>query len=140
MKITTIGVLMLIIGLVFTQHSALAQGIGDADPLICAPIKAVLCEAGASCLEGDERTLNIPSFVRISLADKTLWGTRPNGESLQTVIVSSTRDEGVLLLQGVENGRAWSMAITEATGRMVLTASGDDVAFVVFGACTGLNG
>jgi hypothetical protein len=30
----------------------------------------------------------------------------------------------------------WSLAIAEDTGKMVLTASGDDVGFVVFGACT----
>ena len=138
MKKATIGVLT--VGLALTQYPALAQGIDGADPLICAAINTIQCEAGASCLEGDAQALNVPSFVRVSLADKTIRGTRPNGESLDTVIGSSTRDEGELLLQGVENGRGWSMAITEATGRMVLTASGDEVAFVVFGACTGVNG
>ena len=59
---------------------------------------------------------------------------------MDTVIGSSTRNEGELLLQGVENGRGWSMAITEATGRMVISVAGDEIAFVVFGACTGLNG
>ncbi len=138
MKKATIGILTL--GLALIQHPALAQGIDGAEPLICAAINTTQCEAGAACLEGDAEALNIPSFVRISLADKRIRGTRPNGESLDTVIGSSTRDQGELLLQGVENGRGWSMAITEATGRMVLSASGDEIAFVVFGACTGLNG
>ncbi len=56
------------------------------------------------------------------------------------MIGNSTRDVGEQLLQGVESGRAWSMAITEATGRMVISVAGDEIAFVVFGACTGLNG
>lgn len=131
---------ILTLGLVLTTHSALAQSADGVDPLICAVIDTLQCEAGAACLEGDAQALNVPSFVRLSLADKTIRGTRPNGESLNTVIGNITRDEGVLLLQGVENGRGWSMAITEATGRMVLTASGDNNAFIVFGACIGVNG
>ncbi len=74
------------------------------------------------------------------LADKTIRATRPNGEPLDTVIGSTERNAGELILHGVEAGRGWSMAITEATGRMVLTASEDEVAFVVFGVCNGLNG
>jgi len=44
-------------------------------------------------------------------------------------------------LQGAEDGYdkmrdglGWTMAISEATGQVVLTASGEQVAFVVFGA------
>jgi hypothetical protein len=29
----------------------------------------------------------------------------------------------------------WTIAIAEDTGKVVMTASGDQVAFVVFGAC-----
>ena len=35
----------------------------------------------------------------------------------------------------VRDGAGWSMAISEETGKMVLTESGDQVGFVVFGAC-----
>ena len=38
------------------------------------------------------------------------------------------------MLQGIEI-RGWSMVITEKTGKLTLTASGDDEAFVLFGAC-----
>ena len=43
---------------------------------------------------------------------------------------------GRLILQGTQNGKGWSMVITEATGNMTVTASNDKVGFVVFGACT----
>jgi len=33
----------------------------------------------------------------------------------------------------MRDGLGWTMAISEATGQVVLTASGDQVAFVVFG-------
>ena len=52
------------------------------------------------------------------------------------------RIDGKLILQGAEDGIrevrdgvGWSMAISEETGKMVLTGSGDQVTFVVFGAC-----
>ncbi len=137
MKKVTIGALAL--GLALAHHSALAQSVDGADPLVCAAIETEICEAGMACTEGDAQAMNVPSFLHISLANNSIQGTRPNGESLNTVIASTTRDAGELLLQGVENGRGWSMAITEATGRMVLSAAGDNIAFVVFGACTGLN-
>ncbi len=50
--------------------------------------------------------------------------------------------DGKLILQGAEDGYekmrdglGWTMAISEESGQVVLTASGEQVAFVVFGAC-----
>jgi len=48
------------------------------------------------------------------------------------------RIEGKLMLQGAEDGvegvgtTRWTLAISEETGRAILTASGEEVAFVVF--------
>jgi hypothetical protein len=36
----------------------------------------------------------------------------------------------------VRDGIGWSLSIDEENGEMVLTGSGDEVAFVIFGACT----
>ncbi len=48
---------------------------------------------------------------------------------------------GKLILQGAEDGYdkmrdglGWTMAISEENGQVVLTASGEQVAFVIFGA------
>jgi len=40
------------------------------------------------------------------------------------------------ILQGVEEGRPWSMLITEESGRFSLVINADAAAFSVFGACT----
>ena len=45
-------------------------------------------------------------------------------------------EAGELVLQGIENGLGWSLMINESDGQMTLTAAGDRLAFVVFGACT----
>jgi predicted regulator of Ras-like GTPase activity (Roadblock/LC7/MglB family) len=49
--------------------------------------------------------------------------------------------DGKLILQGAEDGYekmrdglGWAMVISEESGQVVLTASGEQVAFVMFGA------
>jgi len=39
-------------------------------------------------------------------------------------------------VEGLQDGVAWSFAINESTGKMVLTESGEGVGFVYIGACT----
>ena len=41
-----------------------------------------------------------------------------------------------LILDGTQGGLGWGLAITRATGKALLTASGGQVAVVVFGAST----
>ena len=52
--------------------------------------------------------------------------------------VSVTWGESKLILQGAQHGPGWSMTIARETGAMALTATGDRMAFVIFGACTPL--
>lgn len=59
-----------------------------------------------------------------------------------TEIKRTERVDGKLILQGAEDGienvrdgLGWTVAISEETGKFILTASGEDVVFVVFGAC-----
>ncbi len=53
-------------------------------------------------------------------------------------IESMAREEGKLILQGVQLSLGWSMVITQKSGAMALTAAGEKVVFVIFGACTPL--
>lgn len=39
-------------------------------------------------------------------------------------------------LQGTDGEHSWSMLISEKTGSMTLAVAGEEVGFVVFGACT----
>ena len=59
---------------------------------------------------------------------------------MATAIKNQQQLDGMLILQGAENGRGWSMAIDEKSGEMTLTVAGDQVGFVVFGACMRLDG
>jgi len=112
---------------------------GDFDgskQLLCAFIEGFECSLDeGECLELEAEDMNVPEFIKINFKEKKITGTRENKELATTKIEKMVRMGGNLILQGVENGRAWSMVITGATGKMALTISGDQVGFVIFGAC-----
>jgi hypothetical protein len=68
--------------------------------------------------------------------------THPTGKEQESPIERVEELDGKLILQGAEDGLpnvpdgiGWSLAIQMETGRLVLSGSGDDVAFTMFGAC-----
>ena len=56
-----------------------------------------------------------------------------NLEKIDGKVIIQGAEDGI---EGVRDGLGWSLALAEDTGQMVLTASGDEVGFVMFGACT----
>ena len=121
---------------------------GDFDgskPLLCASIDVMECTPGNGCSEVSSDTVDAPQFLKVDLANNKLTGRRSGGIEHSSEIERSENIEEKLILQGAEQGRegvrdglGWTMSITQDTGTMVLTASGDAAAFVIFGACTPL--
>ena len=91
----------------------------------------------------EPETVGLPRKFLIDFDEKKV---RPSKDSLvrrTSQIKSVEHIENKLILQGVEegvenvdDGLAWSMAISKKSGMVVLSASGDGVAYVVFGTCT----
>ena len=46
------------------------------------------------------------------------------------------RQDGVLFIQGIESGRAFSFVVEELTGILTASVARDGVSVSVFGACT----
>ena len=96
--------------------------------------------------DADPDTVGLPQNFLIDFNEKIV---RPSKDSLIRRTSKIKRVEHVenkLILQGVEDGVenvddgfAWSMAISKKTGKVVLSASGDGVAYVVFGTCTAVE-
>ena len=103
-------------------------------PLLCAVTEAIECPADGECASSSVEAINVPAFVVVDAAAKKL--SEHKGERT-TPAQSVTQRDGHLYLLGIEE-RAWSAAISASTGRMAVTASGPDVGFVLFGACTEL--
>ena len=130
--------------LVCSIIAASAVGAGDFDgtqPLLISVIRVVECTPDSACREVTPASVNLPQFLKIDFTKKTIRPADADDETPDTVIERQEIVDGKLILQGAEDGYekmrdglGWTMAISVETGQVVLTASGDQVAFVVFGA------
>ena len=141
MKRTIIG-LCIFLGLSATAFADL----DGSDPLLCSVVNVNECVPDGTCEKVSPRDVNAPDFLRIDVRKKTVTGVAvsvdrtPNKVDSAKVVGDKLYDQGQFEgAEGVyEDGLAWSMAIETDTGEMVLTASGDEVAFVLFGNCIAL--
>jgi hypothetical protein len=134
-KIVTMG-LAICIFLAPMQLGA-AQFDGSV-PLLCAVIQVVECAAGGECYPVQPEVANIPRFLKINFKKKTISATEETGIKAVTQIKNIDHVNGNMILQGSENGRGWTMVISEKTGKMSATVSDDRVGFVIFGVSTKL--
>ena len=124
--------------------AASAVGAGDFDgtrPLLVAVNRVMECTPVGGCKEVTPASVQLPHFLRIDFAKKAILPARAADNFPPSAIERSEVVDGKLILQGAEegyekmrDGLGWTMAISADTGQVVLTASGDQVAFVVFGA------
>jgi hypothetical protein len=104
--------------------------------MICAARQIIACEAEGECGSA-ARDPDAPAFLRVSIADKSLSETRNDGETRQQAIENVKTIDDRLVVNGYDGKIAWNLAILTATGHMTLTASGDEIGFVIFGRCAG---
>ena len=138
-----IGVVLL--GMWLTPYAAVAGDFDGSQPLLCASMDIIECDAGGECFRVTAESISAPQFLRVDFKKKKIRAAGPSQDERTTMIERMERVDGKLILQGAEDGiegvrdgLGWSLAIAEETGKLVLTGSGDEVAFVVFGACTPL--
>ena len=125
--------------LVLTIPGGAAAGDFDGSKnLICAAIDVAACTEGAQgpeCMQGHSRTFGLAEFFRIDFDKKEIRATGNNAD-----VVSPIRNQDKtatqVIMQGVENDRGWTAAVNQSEGTLILTASGQNVSFMVFGACT----
>ena len=122
---------------------AIAGNFDGSKELLCAVMDIMECIPGGKCQEVTAEEVGIPNFLRIDINEKKLSATFGDGSKKNSAIKNIEKIDGKVILQGAEDGiegirdgLGWSLAIDEENGKMVLTASGDAVAFVMFGACT----
>lgn len=109
------------------------------DRLLCTAETLTVCIDTGECAAGDEDELNIPHFFIVNLSENQLETTQASGEDRQTPIRAVSRADDLLILQGSQNQRAFSIVITEPTGIMSLSAAADGFVASVFGSCTPLD-
>lgn len=115
---------------------AIGAPFDGSQPLICSSVEILSCEPGLKCQQESPEIVDIPHFLKISFAEKTVSGVRPSGASADAKIDLVRLTEKKLFLQGVQKQFGWTMGIDEASGRMTLVISDDRSGYVVFGVCT----
>ena len=128
----------------FSSMAVSSVGAGDFDgtrPLLISVIRVIECVPDGTCQEVTPASIELPQFLTIDFTKKTIRPAGTGDTTRATVIARQEHVDGKLILQGsedgyekVRDGLGWTLAIAEDSGKVVLTGSGDQVAFVVFGA------
>ena len=114
-----------------------AAGLDGSTRMLCVLTSAVECDSRSGCQATTVEDMNMPQFFKIDIGKKKMTpvGVAEDvAAAWETRIKDSQRMDGKIFLQGIEI-RGWSIVISEETGKLSLTASGDEEAFVLFGAC-----
>ncbi len=129
-KLTAALAGMLIGGLV---HADNLEGV---DEIVCAAAQVQICIENDTCYSATPFELDVPDFVVIDISKKTVSTTKASNQNRSTKFTSVEKVDGLIYLQGIEGGRAFSFVIHEASGRMTVAVSRDGMSVSVFGACT----
>jgi hypothetical protein len=85
---------------------------------------------------------NIPYFLTVDLASKTISGTSTVGEGRSTSIERIETIDELITLSGAEpkskgdkDKFGWIMTISVETGQMIMSANTNSSALVIFGSC-----
>lgn len=103
-------------------------------PLLCATMTVQECEDTGECQRRTATSVGLPPFIVIDVDKKLIHA--PDQDGRTSPLKHFEHLDGRLVLYGGEEGRGWSMVIQEDTGTMSAAVVGDQVGFVVFGACT----
>ena len=123
----------LYLGVVFTP--VVLADFDGSDPLLCASVEVYECAAGADCDPVTAESVGAPQFFSIDFREETLTASDgvTDGEPGEISNVTLLGDQ--LVLRGVDETVVWTLSIAQVTGKLIAVATGDDAAFVIFGAC-----
>ena len=104
-------------------------------PMLCAVTAVSECTAHGKC----ERSVpqagnNLPTFLRVDVKGKLLTDSDGSGRKTEIKVVNVL--DGQLMLQGAENGKAWSLVIASDSGAFGSSVVENDGLFALFGHCT----
>lgn len=137
------SIALVVFGLCWLSASTVAAADFDGSkPLLFSVISVLECTLEEGCAQVTAESISLPQFFKIDFKNKRVSPAMEAQGKRGSEIKRMERIDEKLMLQGAEDGiegvrdgLGWTLAISEETGRAILTASGEEVAFVVFGAC-----
>jgi hypothetical protein len=135
-------ILAMVAGVASILLSGPAAAFDKNRPLICAMGEAYECSRGKACERTDLDEIGAPRFFRIDLAAQVAKGVGAGAHGRSSPIRTVATVGPLLVMQGmddaVEGQRGaigWTASVSTSDGGMVLTAAGDEGAFLLFGDC-----
>jgi hypothetical protein len=116
----------------FVPSDANTAGYDGTTPFLCIPTAVAECVREGECRPGTAESENLPDFFRIDLKHKTI---RAGDTGRLSPVERINRSSNQLSLYGSESDRSWVLLISEKTGRMSASVTGDGESFVIFGVC-----
>jgi hypothetical protein len=124
--------LLLGIAALLLPAGAWADGVDGQTPLVCDLVEASQCDGVASCASVEFAEIDLPAVYHVDFQARRL--ASEDGQRTSP-IASQELLEKSLVLQGEQNGRAWTMVIDRASGHLSATIADLDGALVIAGAC-----
>lgn len=121
---------------ILTAGLVQADNLTGVDEMICAAAQVKICIENDTCYSATPAELDVPAFVVINTRKKTISTTEASELNRSTAFSSVEKVDGLIYLQGMEGGRAFSFVIDEESGHMTVAVSRDGLSVTIFGACT----
>lgn len=135
------GALALAIAVGMAPAGASAAGFDGSANLICAANNVVACTKASVCVQGEASAFDLPVFMYVDFKAKVVKArTEGDAKQVESPIRNFQKSNTQLVLQGIENGHGWGISIDQTGGRMTTTVSGESASFMIFGACTAIQG
>jgi hypothetical protein len=123
-----------IAGMLLALVAAAPPGpLGTDKPLLCSIAEVAECDGVAECSDATPEQLELPPLWRVDFAGKQLAST--DGTRSSPIAALETL-EAVLVLQGHQGGRGWTLVVERATGHLSGSIADAEGAFVLAGSCT----
>ena len=138
---TRVLVAVFLFGVIYGLGSvdASAEDLMGAEVILCTSSLVHQCTASSGCEQGPPWKYNIPHFVEVDFQKKELRTTEASRLNRSSPIRNMDLEDGFHYLQGVEDGRAFSLVISEDDGLATYTIAADGMSITAFGACTPIS-
>ncbi len=120
------------LGIAILPTAVGAAPMDGSAPILCAVSSVVECSRRGDCERSTAEEADLPPFVRINVQQRLL-GSVDGARTSPIAFVQ--RENGRLMLQGMQNDRVWGAVINEETGQMSATIGEFDGTIVLSGAC-----
>jgi len=122
----------------FVAATESAEGLDGSKDMVCAVIKVVGCTEGAGCVVGQAKDFDFPALVVFDAKKKVVRGAEESGHKEVSPVKNMEVSNDHLILQGVEAGRGWDIAVDGKTGEMRASMVGEALSLLMSGACTAI--